>query len=59
MARQRDSALGEVTKFHDEQEKLNTAIKEKEIEIENANAELQELRNLTEIKQQDIRKLKE
>ena len=34
-------------------------IKEEETKIEAANAELQELRNQTEIKQQDIRKLKE
>lgn len=33
LARQRDSALNEVGKFHEEQDKLNMAIKEKEIEI--------------------------
>lgn len=47
LARQRDSAINEVTKFHDEQERLNAAIKEKEVEIESSNAELQELRNQT------------
>jgi chromosome segregation ATPase len=45
LARQRDNAMGEVNKFHEDQDKLNHAIKEKETEIETANADLQELRN--------------
>ena len=59
LARQRDNAIGEVNKFHEDQEKLSIGIKEEEAKIENANEELQKLRNETEIKQQDIRKLKE
>ena len=51
--------MGEVNKFHEDQETLTIAIKKKEADIENANGNLQELRNQTEIKQQDIRKLKE
>ena len=48
-----------MNKFHEDQEKLSIGIKEEEAKIENANEELQKLRNETEIKQQDIRKLKE
>lgn len=59
LVRQKDSAVSEVNKFQDEQIKLQTAIKQKQAELEAAVTQLQDLKTQTSSKQGEIRKLKE